>query len=191
MQTLLASPYRIKQKRTLRWRRASTQRYPGQIYDSESGLHHNGYRELEPGLGRYTQPDPIGLAGGISDYAYANGNPITHFDLTGLTAETCPTEDREKQCDYLHYEVDIPVCNGISRKRGADAARRCFASAAQRYASCLRGEKIPALDTTVWRNTGPDLPPQTPPQQEPTMSPLWWLLLIPAAIIGGLTGQGA
>ncbi len=166
-------------------------RYPGQLYDSESGLLHNGYRELEPGHGRYTQPDPIGLAGGISAYAYANGNPMTHSDFTGLTAETCPTEDREKQCDYLHYEVDIPVCNGISRKRGADAARRCFASASQRYASCLRGEKIPDLDTTVWRNTGPDLPPQTQPQQEPTMSPLWWFLLIPAAIIAGLTGQGA
>ncbi len=84
MQTLLASPYRIKQKRTLRWRRASTQRYPGQLYDVESGLHYNYFRDYEAATGRYVESDPIGLRGGNNTYSYVRSAPLTSFDKFGL-----------------------------------------------------------------------------------------------------------
>jgi RHS repeat-associated protein len=59
-------------------------RYPGQYADEESGLFYNYFRSYDPGTGRYSQPDPIGLGGGWNRIGYVGGNPLKYSDSTGL-----------------------------------------------------------------------------------------------------------
>lgn len=61
-------------------------RFQGQYLDREIGLHYNTFRFYDPDVGRFTTPDPIGLAGGVNIYQYAS-NPFSWIDPYGLEPE--------------------------------------------------------------------------------------------------------
>jgi len=58
-------------------------RFPGQWFQSESGLHQNWMRDYDPTTGRYLQADPLGLVDGPSVYGYALQNPGRYIDPRG------------------------------------------------------------------------------------------------------------
>jgi RHS repeat-associated protein len=62
-------------------------RFQGQYLDRETGLHYNTFRFYDPDIGRFTTPDPIGLAGGLNLYQYAP-NPFGWVDPKGLACST-------------------------------------------------------------------------------------------------------
>jgi hypothetical protein len=55
-------------------------------------LVYNYFRDYDPVVGRYAQSDPIGLAGGLNPYLYANGNPLRYADPYGLFGFSDATE---------------------------------------------------------------------------------------------------
>ncbi len=55
-----------------------------------SGLQYSRNRYYDPRTGRFTQIDPIGLAGGLNLYGFAAGDPATFTDPFGL----CPVPPR-------------------------------------------------------------------------------------------------
>ncbi|WP_242600500.1 RHS repeat-associated core domain-containing protein, partial [Erwinia billingiae] len=76
-------------------------RFQGQYLDRETGLHYNLFRYYDPVGGRFTQPDPIGLMGGLNEYAYAP-NPLNWVDPLGLSP--CGTTKFYRTMSHEDYE---------------------------------------------------------------------------------------
>ncbi len=83
-------------------------RYPGQQYDSASGLNYNYFRDYEAATGRYVESDPIGLAGGISTYGYVSGNSLIFVDPSGL--QSCA------------HPVNATACAAVATEMGGGTA---------------------------------------------------------------------
>ncbi len=56
-----------------------------------TGLIYRRNRYYDPTSEQFTQPDPIGMAGGLGIYAYVGGDPVNGGDPYGLS---CPPESR-------------------------------------------------------------------------------------------------
>lgn len=65
-------------------------RFAGHFHDETLGLFYNRFRDYDPALGRYVQPDPLGHAGGINLFAYSS-NPLAEVDLRGLAHKKART----------------------------------------------------------------------------------------------------
>jgi RHS repeat-associated protein len=55
-------------------------------------------RYFDPTSGRFTQEDPIGIAGGLNLYGFGGGDPVSYSDPYGL----CPQEVTGRPCTALH-----------------------------------------------------------------------------------------
>jgi RHS repeat-associated protein len=62
-----------------------------------SGLVYRRNRYYDPITGRFTQEDPIGIAGGLNLYGFAEGDPVSFTDPFGL----CPFTKSNESCFQL------------------------------------------------------------------------------------------
>ncbi|MCS0604628.1 DUF6531 domain-containing protein [Streptomyces sp. LP11] len=90
-------------------------RFPGQYYDPETGLHYNLFRHYDPETGRYTSPDPLGLAPAPSPLGYVD-NPCTGCDPLGLMPKYTKEEKAQKRVDKILDDVADRARNGEMNK---------------------------------------------------------------------------
>ena len=68
--------------------------------------------------------------------------------VNSLSDRIAPKSDQmldEEQCEHNYWNVDVPFCNEVTRKRGREAGGRCHHTALIRFAFCLSGKPIDAL----------------------------------------------
>lgn len=86
-------------------------RFPGQYYDSITGLHYNYFRDYDPSTGRYVESDPIGLRGGSNIYQYGNANPVQFFDQLGLAPGQIFSTPEQALADRESYRSSVDAHN--------------------------------------------------------------------------------
>jgi RHS repeat-associated protein len=108
----------------------------GSVMDDQqdaSGLLYRRNRYYDPATGRFTQEDPIGLAGGVNVYGFAAGDPVSYSDPYGLCIRIWRPECRNKSSavtygDVVHliYHPSRLLSMGYTRDRAAQmvAARQ-------------------------------------------------------------------
>jgi len=138
---------------------------PGQYTDPVSlvaSVTDNWMRTYNPQLGRYLQPDPIGLAGGLNRYAYVGGDPVHRIDPRGehglilwphhqygkkeKTNEVCISDP-----DTLFPLPVLPPSGG-----GDDNECEKAKNDARRAYNDLTNKRIPHYLNNVRRGTGDD-----------------------------------
>ncbi|SDG78177.1 RHS repeat-associated core domain-containing protein [Dyella sp. 333MFSha] len=87
-------------------------KYAGQI-DDGNGLYYSNARYYRPLASRFVSPDPIGMNGGVNEFAYVDGDPINARDPSGFMTSvdwTCmrdPAFCAELFGDIVHGSADV------------------------------------------------------------------------------------
>ncbi|MCU0649220.1 MAG: hypothetical protein MUF00_14570 [Gemmatimonadaceae bacterium] len=97
-----------------------------------TGLLYRRNRYVDPVAGKFTQEDPIGLAGGLNAYNFADGDPVNYQDPFGLSPI-----------------LGIPLAAGAIEAAGAAAAAAALAKAISDNAEAITGAISRATDAVL------------------------------------------
>jgi RHS repeat-associated protein len=71
-----------------------------------SGMLYRRNRYYDAATGRFSQIDPIGIAGGLNLYGFADGDPVNYSDPFGLCAQGDGDSTKVEVCEAV---ADIPL----------------------------------------------------------------------------------
>ena len=139
--------------------------FTGREFDPETGLYFYRARTYDSLIGRFSQEDPTGFAGGdLNLYAYVLNNPLNRIDPLGLQAVgigagigvgtataiggvaaiaicyATPGCRNYINC-FARYLADLATCVGKGLCPGADEEKTisCIKRAANNFRACIRG----------------------------------------------------
>jgi len=105
----------------------------------KSGLQFKRNRYYDPQTGRFTQEDPLGLAGGLNLYGFAGGDPVNFSDPFGL--QGCPkVGPPPPECEALQHPLIDPVA--IAAGGLAGAAEGLLAGGGEAALESASGEAV-------------------------------------------------
>ncbi len=137
-------------------------RFPGQYFDAETGLHYNYFRDYHPGVGRYIEPDPIGLERqldefrALNSYVYALNSPINLKDVNGLkeilgeVPNLLLEEIPKWMLNYLHKITYASVAGVLC---AAESCKRNYRPRQEAYIICME-----IFDQQRWPHAAPFQP---------------------------------
>jgi RHS repeat-associated protein len=83
-----------------------------------TGQYYRRNRYYEPSTGRFTQEDPIGLAGGLNVYGFAEGDPVNYSDPFGLCRRPAGLRKGEIGICIESFIARFPI-PGVADNRGS------------------------------------------------------------------------
>jgi RHS repeat-associated protein len=135
--------------------------------ENATGMRDMRNRQYDPKTGRFTQEDPIGLAGGANLYGFASGDAVNFSDPFGL----CPPKDKNtSDCSWMHEKglesaglldpiawltggISVGIERGLAAL-GADATANAGARVA---ANKLAGDAFRDEVASAFENNGYDV----------------------------------
>ena len=143
---------------------AVTQRFTGQLRDSETGLDFFGARYMSSAQGRFTSPDPMIIdQARLLDpqqwnmYAYVRNNPLRFIDPLGLY--TCADEKKCAEFEKARQEALKSKDTDVVRSANAYGALGKDNGVAVTFADKLKGDRG---GTVSPRGTGIEQDPNSP-----------------------------
>jgi RHS repeat-associated protein len=118
--------------------------FTGRDNDGAANLQFNRARYYSPQLGRFISEDPLGLAGGVNQYAYA-GNPLSYTDPLGLFLTTV-----DATCAFAP-DLCGEIFGQMFENYGDLSSDKCVAQASYQIASGFRGVGMAASMLPLFR----------------------------------------